>query len=196
MTTKSENMSETNSKDKNQDDLKEEVQKMVETREFQDEKKEFSLMVGKYAERSRKTEGEGWNLVTRNIVEVLPEHLSAGMITCSLEKIDQEKPCRDAAEKNQEDLTITAGDNFPAISFPTFYPYLDFVLRAGPVDICHMKKTFRVEGTIKPIEAVIRFKEKKARTVSGTILVSAKISLCKGDSAVKLHQFEKKIVVR
>ncbi|MEI6292987.1 MAG: hypothetical protein WCP36_04860 [Methanomicrobiales archaeon] len=188
-------MAETKSKDKTRDDLKEEVQKMVENREFLDEKNEFSLMVGKYAERSRKTEGEGWNLVTHSIVEVLPDHLSAGIITCSLEKIEQEKPCRDAVEKNQDDLTITAGDNFPAISFPTFYPYLDFVLRAGPVDISHMKKTFRVEGTIKPIEAVIRFKEKKVRNVSGTILVSANIYLCKGDSAVKLHQFEKKIKV-
>jgi hypothetical protein len=195
MTKKSENMAVTEAEIKAPDEFTEEMKQMVGKREFLDEREEFSLMVRKYAEKSQTTEDDGWNLLTRKIVEVLPEHLAGGMITCSLEKINEEEPCRYAAEKNQEDLTITAGDNFPAISYPTFYPYLDFILRAGPVDICHMKKTFRVEGSIKPIEAVIRFKDKKVRNVSGTILVSAKISLCKEDLVVKLHEFQKKIKV-
>jgi len=132
---------------------------------------------------------------TRQIVETLPAHLKEGIIVCSLEKINHEGPCPNAAENNQKDLTITPGDNFPCITFPTFYPYLDFILRAGPVDFCHMKKTFKVEGSFSLIEAVLQFKENRVRNVSGTILVFVKISLCKGDVAVKLHEFEKEIEV-
>ncbi len=173
----------------------EEIQQMVESREFLDERDEFSLMVRRYAGQSKTTEDQGWNLLTRQIVETLPAHLKEGMITCSLEKINKVEPCRNAADNDLDELTIIPGDNFPSITFPTFYPYLDFILRAGPVDICHMKKYFKVEGSMKLNEAVLQFEGKKVRNVSGTILVSAILSLCKGDDAVKLHEFEKEIVL-
>lgn len=173
----------------------EEIRQMIENREFLDEREEFSPMTRKYAGKSQTTEDDGWDLVTRKIVEVLPKYLTDGIVTCSLEKIGHEGPCRNAAEKNQDELTITPGDNFPKLSFPTFYPYLDFILRAGPVDICHMKKYFRVEGSIKLDNAKVRFREKRVSRVSGTILVSVKISLCKGGLVVKLHEFQRKIEV-
>lgn len=175
--------------------LTEEIRQMVESREFLDERSEFSPMVRKYADKSKSTEDDGWDLLTRQIVGTLPAHLKAGMITCSLEKINQEEACRIAAENDLEELTITTGDNFPRIPFPTFYPYINFILRAGPVDICQMKKYFKVEGSIKLNEVVLQFREKKVRNVTGTVLVSAIISLCKGDVAIKLHEFEKEIEV-
>jgi divalent metal cation (Fe/Co/Zn/Cd) transporter len=58
-----------------------------------------------------------------------------------------------------------------------------------------MKKHFKVEGSLKLQEAVLQFREKKVRKVSGTILVSAIISLCKGDDMVKLHEIKKEIEV-
>ena len=173
----------------------EELQQMVESREFNDERSEFSPMLQKFAGQSKTTEDDGWDLLTRKIVEVLPRYLTDGMITCSLEKINQEEPCRNAVDNDQEELKITPGDNFPRISFPTFYPYLDFILRAGPVDVYHMKKHFKVEGSMKLNEAVLQFSEKKVRNVSGTIMVSARISLCKGNNAIKLHEFKKEIKV-
>ncbi|MCX6699305.1 MAG: hypothetical protein NTV68_05165 [Methanomicrobiales archaeon] len=188
-------MAVTKTEDKAQDDFATEITQMVESSVFQGERDEFSFMIQKYAEKSQTAEDEGWKLVTRQIVETLPAHLKEGIIVCSLEKINQEGPCRNAAENNLEVLTITPGDNFPCITFPTFYPYLDFILRAGPVDICHMKKTFKVEGSLSLIEAVQQFKENRVQNVSGTILVFAKISLCKGDVAIKLHEFEKEIEV-
>ena len=181
-------------KDQAQADFEEEIQAMVEKKEFKNERESFSPMVRKYAEKSQKTEDAGWDLLTRKIVEVLPVYMTDGMITCSLEKIGQEGPCRDVAD-HQNELTITPGDNFPKIAFPTFYPYLDFILQAGPVDVYHMKTNFKVEGSIQLDEAKIRFREKKVQKVTGTVLVSAKISLCKGDFAVELHEFKRKIEV-
>ena len=114
-------------KDKAQADFEEEIQTMVEKKEFQDERDAFSPMVRKYAEKSQKTEDDGWDLLTRKIVEVLPVYLTDGMITCSLEKIGQEGPCRDVAD-HQNELTITPGDNFPennvpdVLSVPRFHP--------------------------------------------------------------------------
>ena len=195
MTRKSEKMAVTIEEDKVQDEFVKEIKKMTESREFLDERDEFSVILQRYAEKSRKTEDDGWNLVTRQIVETLPAHLKDGIIVCSLEKINQEEPCRTAAENNPENLTITPGDNFPCITFPTFYPYLDFILRAGPVDICHMKQYFKVEGSMTLNKAVLQFREKRVQKISGTILVSATISLCKGNVAVKLHKFEKEIMV-
>lgn len=188
-------MSVTKAENKAKEAFTEEIQQMVESREFQDERSEFSPLVRKYAEQSKTAEDKGWDLLSRQIVGTLPAHLKEGMITCSLEKINQEEPCRNAADNDQEELIITPSDNFPCIPFPTFYPYLDFILRAGPVDIFHMKKYFKVEGSIKLNEAVLQFREKKVRNVSGTVLVSAIISLCNGDVAVKLHKFEKEIEV-
>jgi hypothetical protein len=195
MTRNSEIMDVTKTENKAKEAFTEEIRQMVESREFQDERSEFSPMIRKYADQSKTAEDDGWVLLTRQIIETLPAHLADGMITCSLEKIDQEGPCRNAADNDREELTITPGDNFPRITFPTFYPYLNFILRAGPVDICHMKKHFKVEGTIKLNEAVLKFREKKVRKVSGTILVSAIISLCKGDDTVKLHEIKKEIEV-
>jgi hypothetical protein len=191
---KSENMEE-KKKEKAQDELSEEIKKMVKKPEFLDEKNEFSPILRTYADKSHKTEEDGWNLVTRKIVEVLPLYLTDGMITCSLEKIDQLEQCREAAYNQEEELTISPGDNFPNIKFPTFYPYLDFILRAGPVDICHLKKYFKVEGTMKLHKAKVRFREARVQNFTGTILVAVKISLCKGDYPVKLHEFDKKIEV-
>lgn len=188
-------MSETMAVTKAEEAFIEEIQQMVESRKFKDERPEFSPMVRKYADQSKTTEDDGWDLLTRKIVEVLPRYLTDGMITCSLEKINQQEPCRNAADNDQVELKISPGDNFPHITFPTFYPYLDFILRAGPVDICHMKKYFKVEGSMKLNKAVLQFREKKVRNVSGTIMVSATISLCKGDHAVKLHEFKKEIEV-
>ena len=142
-------MAVTKTENKAKEAFTEEIQQMVESREFQDERSEFSPMIRKYADQSKTTEDDGWDLLTRQIVETLPAHLTDGMITCSLEKINQEGPCRNAADNDREELTITPGDNFPRITFPTFYPYFDFILRAGPVDICHMKKHFKVEGSMK-----------------------------------------------
>ena len=195
MTRKSEKMAVTIEEDKVQDEFVKEIKQMTESREFLDERDEFSVILQRYAEKSRKTEDDGWNLVTRQIVENLPAHLKDGITVCSLEKINQEEQCRTAAGNNLENLTITPGDNFPCITFPTFYPYLDFILRAGPVDICHMKQYFKVEGSMTLNKAVLQFKEKRVQKISGTILVSATISLCKGDVAVKLHEFEKEIMV-
>jgi len=195
MTKKSEKMALTETENKAPCEFTEEIRQMIEKREFLDQREEFSPMTRKYAEKSQTTEDDGWDLVTRKIVEVLPKYLTDGIVTCSLEKIGQEGPCRNAAEKNQDELTITPGDNFPKITFPTFYPYLDFILRAGPVDICHMKKYFKVEGSMKLDNAKVRFREKRVSKVSGTILVSTKVSLCKGDLVVKLHEFQKKIEV-
>jgi hypothetical protein len=195
MTGKSETMAETKDEIKAKEAFTKEIQQMVESREFQDERSEFTPLIRKYAGQSKTTEDNGWDLLTRQIVETLPAHLKEGMITCSLERIDQEKPCRNAADNDLEELTITSGDNFPRITFPTFYPYLNFILRAGPVDICHLKKHFKVEGSLKLNDAVLQFREKKVRKVSGTIMVSAIISLCKGDDVIKLHEFKKEIEV-
>jgi len=63
------------------------------------------------------------------------------------------------------------------------------------VDICHLKKYFKVEGTMKLHKAKVRFREARVQNVTGTILVAVKISLCKGDYPVKLHEFDKKIEV-
>ncbi|MCU0630634.1 MAG: hypothetical protein MUF37_05750 [Methanoregulaceae archaeon] len=195
MTKKSEKMALPEAENKAPKEFAEEIRQMIKNREFLDEKEEFSPMTRKYAEKSQTTEDDGWDIMTRKIVDVLPKYLTDGIVTCSLEKIGQEGPCRDAAEKNQDELTISPGDNFPNITFPTFYPYLDFILRAGPVDICHMKKYFKVEGSMKLDNTKVRFRERRVSKVSGTILVSAKISLCKGDLVVKLHEFQKKIEV-
>jgi hypothetical protein len=195
MTRKSENMAATKVKDKVHADLEDEMKKMVLEKAFLDERDEFSPMVRAYADKSQKTEDDGWNLLTAKIIEVLPKYLTDGMITCSLERISQEGPCRNAAESNEAELTLSPGDNFPKIPFPTFYPYLDFILQAGPVDVFHMKTNFKVEGSIQLDEAKIRFKEKKVQKVTGTIMVSATISLCKGDFAKELHNFKKKIEV-
>jgi hypothetical protein len=195
MTRKSEIMAVTKTEKKAHEAFTEEIRQMVESRKFKDERAEFSPMIRKYADQSKTTEDDGWDLLTRQIVETLPAHLADGMITCSLEKINQEGPCRNAADNNREELTITPEDNFPRITFPTFYPYLNFILRAGPVDICHMKKHFKVEGSLKLNEAVLQFRGKKVRNVSGTILVSAIISLCKGDDVVKIHEIKKEIEV-
>jgi hypothetical protein len=192
---KSETMAETKAENNANEVFTEEIQQMVESRKFKDERSEFSPMTRKYADHSKTTEDDGWDLLTRKIVEVLPRYLTDGMITCSLENINQEEPCRNAADNGQEELKITPGDNFPRITFPTFYPYLDFILRAGPIDICHLKKHFKVEGSMKLNDAVLQFREKKVRKVSGTVLVSAIISLCKGDDAVELHKFNKEIEV-
>jgi hypothetical protein len=193
MTGKSEKMAVKKAENKTSEAFTEEIQQMVESRKFMDERSEFSPMIRKYADHSKTTEDDGWDLMTRKIVEVLPRHLTDGIITCSLERINQEGPCRDAADNDEEELKITTGDNFPPVAFPTFYPYLDFILRAGPVDICHMKKHFKVEGSVKLNDALLQFREKKVRNVTGTIIVSAIISLCKGDDAVKLHEFKKEI---
>jgi hypothetical protein len=195
MTRKSETMAVTKAETKAKEPFTEEIRQMVESREFLDERSEFSPMVRKYADQSKTTDDDGWNLLTLKIVETLPAHLKAGMITCSLEKINEEEPCRKAADNDLEELAITTVDNFPCIPFPTFYPYINFILRAGPVDICHMKKYFKVEGSMKLNEVVLQFREKKVRNVTGTILVKTKISLCKGDVAIKLHEFEKEIEV-
>jgi hypothetical protein len=195
MTGKSETMAVTKTDNKANEAFTEEIQQMVESRKFRDERSEFSTMTRKYADQSKTTEDDGWDLLNRKIVEVLPRYLTDGMITCSFSKISQEGPCRNAADNDQKELKISPGDNFPHIAFPTFYPYLDFILRAGPVDICHMKKYFKVEGSMKLNDAVVQFREKKVSRVSGTILVSARISLCKGDDAIKLHEFKKEIKV-
>jgi hypothetical protein len=195
MTEKSETMVVKKAEIKAKEAFTEEILQMVESRKFRDERSEFSPMIRKYADQSKSTEDDGWDLLTRKIVEVLPRYLTDGIITCSLENINQEEPCRNAADNDQKELKITPGDNFPRITFPTFYPYLDFILRAGPVDICHMKKHFKVEGSLKLNDAVLQFREKKVRKISGTIMVSAIISLCKGDDAVRLHEFKKEIEV-
>jgi len=188
-------MAATKVKDKTQDEFGKEVNEMVKSREFLNQRGEFSSILQTYAEKSKKTENDGWDLLTRKIVEVLPRYLTDGMITCSLERISQEGPCRSAAENGVEELTLTPGDNFPKITFPTFYPYLDFILRAGPVDIFHMKTNFKVEGSMKLDSAKIMFNGKKIRNVTGTIMVSAIIYLCKGNFAVKIHTIEKEIEV-
>jgi hypothetical protein len=195
MTRRSDILVVTKAEEKAQDDFAKEIKQMVESRRFLDERDEFSELLQRYAEKSHKTEDDGWDLLTRKIVEVLPKFLTDGVITCSLDRINQVEPCREAADNNRKELSITPGDNFPCISFPTFYPYLDFILRAGPVDICHMKQYFKVEGSMTLNKAVLQFKEKRVQNVTGTILVSATISLCKGDVAVTLHEFEKEIKV-
>jgi hypothetical protein len=185
--------------------FRDEVRQMVANPEFRNEKSEFSQLTGTYNEkcggggRDKTTEtrdDRGWELLKTKIVEILPAYLTDGIVLCSLEKIGQEEQCRKAADENRSKLVIKPGSGFPAITFPTFCPYIDFILRAGPVDLLHKKTYFKVEGSMVLDNAVIEFRKNRVDRVSGQISVSAKISLCKGKIPVKLHEFKKTIDVK
>ena len=173
--------------------LTEEIEKMVGSEEFQDQKGEFRNFTHRYAERSGRSENEGWALMKKKVIEILPAYISDGMIVCSLEKIAEKEPCRKAMEKGEEQLVISPGKGFPAVKFPTFYPYLDFILRAGPVDICHMKTKFKVEGNLTLGNVTLKFQGKRITRIFGSATVDAKIFICKGEIPVTLHEFRKEI---
>ncbi|MDD1719662.1 MAG: hypothetical protein LUQ25_06355 [Methanoregulaceae archaeon] len=179
-----------------QEEIKSEIKKMVKKQEFLDQKSEFSGMTGAYLEKTGRSEDDAWQAVTEKIVEVLPNYLTEGLLTCSLETISDQEACRKViAEKRERKLTITPGSNFPRITFPTFYPYLELILRAGPVDLFRTKTTFMVEGSMYLKKATINFVEERVGSISGDIEVLVKISLCKGKFAAILHEFKKEIHV-
>jgi hypothetical protein len=176
-------------------EVRDEIREMVKKREFLREKDEFSPVIRALVDRGGKT-GEGaLEMVTAKIVEFLPDYLTGGLIHCSLAMIGEQDVCKRAVSEQKRELTIRPGDGFPTIPFQTFYPYLEFILRAGPIDILKMKNRFKVEGNISLKDAKILFLGDQVRKISGTIMVSAKISLCKGKYAALVHQFEKPIQI-
>ena len=180
-------------KTRTEDALTEEIEKMVGSEEFQDQKGEFGKLTLRYTEKSGRSENEGWDLLKKKVIEILPAYVSDGMIVCSLEKIAEKEPCRKAMEEGKQKLVISPGSGFPAVKFPTFYPYLDFILRAGPFDICHMKTMFKVEGNLSPSSVTLQFKGNRITGISGSAVVDAKIFICKGEIPVKLHEFRREI---
>jgi len=171
--------------------MKEEVRKMMACGEFEGEKKEFSPITDAHAARAGKTGDETWNLLKEKIVEYLPELITSGILHCSLTAIGEQEVCRQAARAQQKELLIRQVEGFPAIPFETFFPYLEFVLRAGPIDLMTLKSRFKVEGKLALKEAKILFSGDRVESFSGTGAVMVKIYLRTGSADVYLHQFER-----
>jgi hypothetical protein len=176
-------------------EMTDEVRQMVTGGEFLGEKGEYSKLTGALGEKGAHTPDSAWDLVAGKVVEFLPDYLTEGFIHCSLAAIREEGACKQAVASGQRELTIKPGDRFPTLPFKTFYPYLRFILRAGPVDILTMTSKFKVEGKMQLKEAKILFSGDQIRKISGTIMVTMKISLCKGTFPARIHQFERAIQV-
>jgi hypothetical protein len=176
-------------------EMHDEIRAMVKKPEFTGQKGEFSGVTDTLAGKAGKSAEEAWDMVTGRIVQFLPDYITEGLIHCSLEKVGEQETCRDAVRKKQTKLKISPGTGFPDIPFKTFYPYLDFVLKAGPVDLLHLKTRFKVEGTMALKDATIQFSGTRIEKISGTINVSLKISLCKGKLPVTLHKVDRPITV-
>ena len=175
------------------DEIRDEIREMVKKEEFLGEKGEFSPVTRALVDRAGRTADGAWEAVAGKIVEFLPDCLTEGLVHCSLATIREQDACKRAVAEGRRELTIRPGDAFPTIPFPTFYPYLEFVLRAGPIDVLRLKNRFKVEGKVSLKDAKIFFSGDRIEKISGTLMVSARISLCKGKYAAALHQFEKPI---
>jgi hypothetical protein len=176
------------------EDITSEIKEMVAKPEFTGQKGEFSGVTDTMTKKKGTTGERAWDMVTEKIVMFLPDYITEGLIRCSLEEIAKQDACRDAAGK-QRMLKITPGKNFPAIRIKTFYPYLDFILKAGPFYLLHQKIRFKVEGSMALKDATIEFTDSTIEKISGTIKVSMTISLCKGTYPVPLHTIDKIILV-
>ena len=176
-------------------EVTEEITAMVRTKEFVGMKEEFAPLTTTYADKAEKSGADAWNLMTAKIVEFLPVYITEGLISCSLETIAQDESCQYALRDHMQKLVIKPSDKFPRITFPSFYPYLEFIIRTGPVEVWKMRSTFNVEGSIYVKDATLNFTDNRIEAISGTIVASVKISLCKGKFAAKIHQFERPIHV-
>jgi hypothetical protein len=176
-------------------ELADEIGTMVMRKEFLDEKKEFLPLTEALVARNRNTDSDAWSLVTGKIVEFLPDCIPRGIIHHSLVAIGEQQACRQAVLAGEKELLVRPGDGFPAIPFGTFYPYLEFFLRAGPVDLLRMKTRFKVEGKVSLRDAKILFSGDRVKNISGSMAIAVKISLRTDTHDVQLHQFEKIIRV-
>ncbi len=174
-------------------EMEDEIRAMVAGEAFRGEQKEFSSITGAFAARTRKTEGDAWSMVTGKIVKLLPDTITNGIVHHSLDAIGEQEMCKQAIREGKKELVVRQGEVIPTITFATFYPYLEYFLRAGPVDIMRLKARFKVEGKVGLKDTLIQFSGEKVQKLSGVLVVSAKISFCTDPIDVQLHQFDRPI---
>jgi hypothetical protein len=177
-------------------DIRDEITVMLTTPEFTGRKADFSKVTDTLVTKSGMSGEQAWDTIKGKIIQFLPDYITEGLIHCSFEEIGKQDACRNAGTLGKTThLRITPGKNFPEIRFKTFYPYLDFILTIGPLELFHHKIRFKVEGTMVLKDATIRFTGTAIEKISGTIHVSLIISLCKGRVPIMLHRIDKPIIV-
>ena len=180
-------------KERTEEEIRNKLTKMATTTKYQETREEFSLVTGGLVARAGNNADDAWEDVTSKIIKFLPGYLTKGLIQCTFEKVPELDTCKQAMASHKKKLVIKPGNQFPKLSFPAFYPYIEFLLMAGPYEVMKWKKSFKVEGLVYVKEATILLDGTKITGIRGTITASVVLSLCRGASPWKLCEFDQSI---
>jgi hypothetical protein len=174
-------------------EIRDKLTRMAATTQYQETRTEFTEVTGGLVARARKNADAAWEDVTAKIITFLPGYITNGLVQCTLETVPELDACQQAMASHKKKLVIKPGNQFPKLSFPAFYPYIEFLLMAGPYEVMKWKKSFKVEGSVYVKEATIMFDGNKMTGISGIITASVILSLCRGTTPWKLYEFDQSI---
>ncbi len=124
------------------------------------------------------------------IVETLSKHLTNGLLQLTVEKITNEKECKDALreKKNQTIVMNMSGD------LPPFKIYAESIIKSGLIELTKFRFDFKVEPSVEIEDINVTIQENKVKSVSfGSFKASVALSLLKDEQDVKMISIEKSL---
>ncbi len=170
-----------------EEEIKDELKKMAQTDRFRQSRGEFSEISDGLVARHGDNPDSAWKEITDRIIEFLPAYLTDGLIQCSRETIKTTEEYKKGIAEQASRLVIKPGKKFPKIPYPSFYPYLEFILRWDSFDVLKWKKTFKVEGSVQLQEVMVLLDNEKITGITGTIIASFTLPVCKGKTPWELY---------